>query len=271
MLILNPRLLVVLGLIVGGVVLTTRSVDEGKVREWRVSAKADEVIRHDVLKEGELERAKSRSQRQADMVVLDGEVSVAGPKRELSAENLVAEVKKVSAATPAYVPTVPLMGRLAESMLREDPDFISFGALPDDVGGRFYVNKDGRGPKIVLNSDLHRLHEKGVPIAMIAPILAHELDHFFYYLKKDIVRARVHDVEKKAMVSTAAYIEVMRHGGPGGYTGKKKGDGEVVDGRPSDEEEVAAYYKFLRKVRASLFSGRMDELVHDHYGTKGKP
>lgn len=270
MLILNPRLLVILGLIVGGAVLATRSVDEEKVREWKVATKADEVIRHDVLQEGELERAKGSSSKAAELFVQEGEVDVSLPKRELTAENLVAEVKRVSAGTPDYVPTVPLMGRLAESMMKEDPSFITFGQLDEGTMGVF-VSGPNQAPKIVLSNDLKRMHDKGVPIAMIAPVLAHELDHFFWYLTKDLMRAKTHDVEKAAMVSTAAYIEVMKHGGPGGYTGKKKGgEGEAVDARP-DDQEVAAYYKFLKKIRASLFGGQVDQLVKDHYGPPEKP
>lgn len=274
MLLLNPRLLAIVALIIGGAFVATRETGDGAIREWRVTHKADEVIRKDVLRadeiplDGEAERVQSGGR--VEFSRRTGEVDNRVPPKPLTVENLVAEVARVSRDTPGYVPTVPLMGRLAQAMMNEDPTFITFGDLEPGVKGVFTAGP-GHAPKIVLSNDLKRLHDKGVPIATIAPVLAHELDHFFYYLTRDLMRADRHDVEKTAMVSTAAYIEVMKHGGPGGYTGKKKGgDGDAVDGRKPEDEEVTAYYKFLKKIRASLFGGSVDQLVKDHYGASDK-
>jgi hypothetical protein len=267
-LILNPRFIAIVALILGGGYALTHST--GDVKEWKVSAKADEVIAHKTgaidYAEGEAERVKGGGTVSFGKAYDTVDASTPPPPPEpLTAENLVKEVKKVAADTPAYVPTVPLMGRVAEAMLQEDPSFITFGALAPGVLGEFRSGPN-QPPKVVLSTDLRRMHEKGVPVAMIAPVLAHELDHFFWYLAKDIRLAKTHDVEKRAMVSTAAYIEVMKHGGPGGYSAnKKKGDGDAVDARAEDAE-VSEYYKFLKKVRASLFGGQVDQLVKDHYG-----
>lgn len=269
MILLNPRLLAIVALIVGGAFVATRDAGEDDIKEWKVSHAADDVIRKKVLQEkdipldGEAEQTKAAGALEFKKATepVDGRA----PRRELTAQELVAEVGRVSKDSPAYVPTVPLMGRLAQAMMAEDPTFITFGDLGPGVKGEFRYGP-GQDPKIVLSNDLKRLHDKGVPIATIAPVLAHELDHFFWYLTQDLMRAKTHDVEKKAMVSTAAYLEIMKHGGPGGYTGKKKGDGDAVDARPEDQE-VAAYYRFLKKIRASLFGGKVDELVKEHYGT----
>lgn len=273
MLVFNPRLLAIIALILGGAYVGMRRGGADDVKEWKVSHAADDVIRKKVLKESgrasEGEAERTRSGGELEFGKARGAVESAAPRRELTAEELVGEVARVSKDTPAYVPTVPLMGRLAQAMLREDPAFITFGDLDPGVRGVFIASSDPRqGPKIVLSNDLKRLHDKGVPIAMIAPVLAHELDHFFYYLTRDLMRAKTHEVETKAMVSTAAYLEIMKRGGPRGYTGsdKKKGDGEAVDAREPDQE-VAAYYRFLKKIRASLFGGKVDELVKENYGT----
>lgn len=272
MIILNPKLLVLVALIVGGAYLGTRKADD--VREWKVAAKADEIIES---KAAQLpaEDAASRQKQQASLQftkdVVDNTAPPPPPPKPLTVENLIAEVSRVSDMTPAYVPTVPLMGRLATAMVKEDPQFITFGELEPGVKGAF-IHGPGHAPKIVLSNDLKRMSDKGVPIAALAPVLAHELDHFFWYLTKDMRLAKTHDIEKQAMVSTAAYIEVMKHGGPRGYTGKGKknnADGEAVDARQEDEE-AARYMKFLKKIRASLFGGNVDGLVREHYGTAEK-
>ncbi len=272
MLILNPRLLAIVALIIGGAYVATRDNGDAGIKQWQVTHKADQVIRKEVLKsdeiplDGEAERVQT-----AGRVEFAAAVDSRTPPRPLTVENLVAEVDRVARTSPDYVPTIPLMGRLAQAMMKEDPTFITFGDLPSGVKGEFTYGP-GHAPKIVLSNDLKRLHDKGVPIATIAPVLAHELDHFFFYLTKDLMRAKTHDVEKEAMITTAAYLDVMKRGGPGGYTAKKKGDGDAVDGRKPEEEdpEVAAYYKFLKKIRASLFGGQVDQLVKDHYGTGDK-
>lgn len=268
MILLNPKFLVIVALIVGGAYLATRGPGPGDVREWKVTHKADQVIQDKTrpVTEDAATKAKSQATLQFGRDVVDN-TAPPPPKEELSVENLVKEVARVSAMTPEYVPTVPLMGRLATAMVKEDPTFITFGHLEPGVAGEFRSGPN-QPPKIVLSNDLKRLHDKGVPVAMIAPVLAHELDHFFWYMTKDIQLARTHEVERQAMVSTAAYLEVMKRGGPKTYTahGGKKGDGEAVDARPEDEE-VARYKRFLKKIRNSLFGGNVDGLVKEHYGT----
>lgn len=268
MLILAPRVLTIIALALGGAFLATRKAEEGAVREWKVSHAADQVIVKRVsVPDGAAERARA----QATLRFEEAVDNRPPPRKPLTVESLVAEIVRVSALAPRYVPTVPLMGRLAQAMLREDPGFITFGELEPGVGGVFRWTSDGKGdPKIVLSNDLRRLHEKGVPAALIAPVLAHELDHFFEYMAGRTRTRSRHQIEKSAHVSSAAYLDILRYSGPGGYTGRKKGDGEVVDSRAEDSE-VAAYYRYLRKLRASLFGGRVDELVHEHYGTGGKP
>lgn len=258
-------------LILGGAFLATRAPSPGDVKEWKVAAKTEDVITRKAIEEPrDYDDAAARAKAQASLrfsaEVVDN-TPPAPKKEELTVENLVKEVGRVSRNTPSYVPTVPLMGRLAAAMMAEDPSFITFGDLEPGVQGVF-ISGPRQPPKIVLSNDLKRMHEKGVPLAMIAPVLAHELDHFFWYMTKDIQLAKTHEVERQAMISTAAYIEVMKKGGPHTYTGKdgKKGDGDAVDARPPDEE-VSAYYKFLKKIRASLFGGSVDQLVKDHYGT----
>lgn len=271
MIILNPKLLVLVALIVGGAYLTTRKADD--VREWKVTAKADQIIESKAAElpaEDALTKQKQQSTLQFTQDVVDNTAPPPAPPKELTVENLVAEVDRVSNLTPSYVPTVPLMGRLATAMVKEDPNFITFGDLEPGTKGVF-ISGPNHPPKIVLSNDLKRMSDKGVPIAALAPVLAHELDHFFWYLTKDMRLAKTHDVEKQAMITTAAYIEVMKHGGPKGYTGAKKNnkDGEAVDARQEDEE-TARYMKFLKKIRASLFGGNVDGLVKEHYGTGEK-
>jgi hypothetical protein len=269
--ILNPKLLVLVALIVGGAYLTTRSAED--VKEWKVTAKADEIIESKAAQlpaEDAASRQKAQASLQFTKDVVDNTAPPPPPPKPLTVENLIAEVDRVSNMTPSYVPTVPLMGRLATAMVKEDPNFITFGDLEPGTKGVF-ISGPNHPPKIVLSNDLKRMSDKGVPIAAIAPVLAHELDHFFWYLTKDISLAKTHDVERQAMVSTAAYIEVMKHGGPKGYTGAKKNskDGDAVDARQEDAE-TAAYMKFLKKIRASLFGGNVDGLVKEHYGTGEK-
>lgn len=269
MILLNPKFLVLVALIVGGAYLATRGPGPGDVREWKVTHKADQVIQDKTrpVTDDAATRLRVSGEGQFSKDVVDN-TAPPPPKEELTVDNLVKEVGRVSAMTPEYVPTVPLMGRLATAMVKEDPTFITFGHLAPGVAGEFRSGPN-QPPKIVLSNDLKRLHEKGVPVAMIAPVLAHELDHFFWYMTRDISLARTHEVERQAMVSTAAYLEVMKRGGPKGYTGQaggKKGDGEAVDARPEDEE-VARYKRFLKKIRNSLFGGNVDGLVKEHYGT----
>lgn len=255
-LLLNPKIIALLVLMGAAVWIASPKTDARLIEKA-----ADAGARHVRQTTGQYERLKERGE------LLSGKLEkaqmvdsrpVPKPREPFTVKALIEAMKEGIANVPAYVPNLPMMGALADAFIAYDKEGISVSPTPLGQGALAHFDwSDPKRLRIRLSPDIKRLHEKGVPMKLLAPILVHELDHMINYLyrRKHPGRTRRQD-EHGAFSAEVFYMMGI------GYGGKA----EAVDASEYDPEKQA-YLDDLKRVRKNLFSGDLKELIKDRYSS----
>jgi hypothetical protein len=262
-LIFNPKILALLALMgFGSLILMgprQRTLKAPKAAVVSGGAAAARTLKthtdeFDALKQASRLKAEGRAAPDA----FDSRPPPPPKEEEFSIDLLIRAMKEGMAGVPEYVPNLPFMVSLARSMLAADPNSIRVAPMPQGTLGEFDWN-DRNHLQIRLSPDLKRLHQKGVPARLLAPVLVHELDHMLGYLyrRKHPGETR-HNAEQSAFRSQGLYVFGLSLRGKGP-------DNETVEATDYDPEKKA-YMDELRKLRKTMLSGELPQFIKERYG-----
>jgi len=177
--------------------------------------------------------------------------------RHFSLQELLTVMAISVQSVPSFVPTLPYASVLAQGLFSVTPDAIRVGALQDGALGTYNFHDDRHHPYIVLSEAVPRLYEKGVPLILLVPILAHEIDHFLAYLQKEMPVRSQNEIEERAFKTMALHL----------FASGDALDREAVKAeREGADPEVQEYYRFLKRTRKAFWQGKLPQLVRELYG-----
>lgn len=230
-------------------------------QEFRANLKTGEVFLSKAKPRLNTPLERSRSGGTAEFGSRTGTEVDARPR--LTVPELVMAMSAVVATVPSYVPNLPFMISLAQTMLANDPGSIGFEPMAPDTLGVF-TPTDPKHPRIALNSQLQDLYLRGLPIQYIVPVLVHELDHMLAYMQRRYWGHQNHPLEREAFTAEAFYwyAWTQRFGGGGVVDARKDEDD------PDADPEVAAYKKEMARIRKAMKEGKLPELIRELYAPK---